>query len=105
MRECASNHSDTPRGLCTYTGGCQEHHKSSQRLFPWSDKASCLHSTNSRLAKMCSILSHRELQKPLRTSSAVNLVLTGAAWSSKGWRMAGVHWATQPGLLSWGTAN
>lgn len=56
---------------------------------------------------MCPILSHCELQKPLRDST-VNLVLTGLAWSSKGilsvedLRVAGMYWATEPGLLSWG---
>lgn len=56
------------------------------------------------------ILSHCELQKPLRDSTA-NLVLTGLAWSSKGilsvedLRVAGMHWTAEPGLLSWGTAK
>lgn len=59
---------------------------------------------------MCPILSHCELQKPLRHSTA-KVVLTGLAWSSKGilsvedLRVAGMQWAAEPGLLSWGTAK
>lgn len=52
---------------------------------------------------MCSILSHCELQKPLRDST-VNLVLMGTARSSKeilsveSLRVAGTHWVTEPSL-------
>lgn len=79
--KCRYNHSDTREGLGTYTGRWQGLHNEAKLvrqltpllllscLFPQSDQASRLHSANTQPGKMFSMLSHCELQRPLRDSS------------------------------------
>lgn len=88
------------RGLWTYMGGCQGYHN------PTGVSSSCLNSTNTRLPEMCPILSHRAPEATERQYCQPGP--NRLAWSSKGilsvedLRVAGMHWAPEPGLLSWG---